>query len=256
LRAAPKKGDDVIYMRNNVDKTAITVGASIAESAIIHEYVVIRPGAEVGPDCEIHPFCVVESGVQIGSGVELFPGSYIGKSPSAKGALSRKPQYELKTVISANCSIGPNAVVYYDVEIGEGTLVGDGASIRENCRIGEGCIIARQVTINYNAIIGNRTKIMDLSHITGNCIIGDDVFISLLVGMTNDRLTKNFSYSEENVVGPTIENGVTIGAGAMLLPGVTIGEGAVVAVGSTVNRDVEVGTTVAGSPARRVKGPK
>jgi UDP-3-O-[3-hydroxymyristoyl] glucosamine N-acyltransferase len=95
-------------------------------------------------------------------------------------------------------------------------LVGDGASTRENCRIGNNCIVARQVTINYDAAIGDRTKIVDLFHITGNCTVGDDVFISLLVGTTNDRLTKNFSYSEDKPVGPTIENGVTVGAGAML----------------------------------------
>jgi acetyltransferase-like isoleucine patch superfamily enzyme len=241
-------------MNQNIHQTAITIGATIAPSAIIREYTIIRAGAEVGPDCVINPFCVIEPGVKLGSGVEVFPSCHIGKPPSATAALARQPQFDLKVDISDNCSIGPNAVIYYDVEIGSGTLIGDGASIRENCRIGSNCIIARQVTINYNAKVGDRTKIMDLSHITGNSTIGDDVFISLLVGMTNDLLTKNFSYSEDKVMGPTIENGTTVGAGAMLLPGVTLREKSVVAVGSVVNRDVEAGSTVAGSPARRVMG--
>jgi acetyltransferase-like isoleucine patch superfamily enzyme len=240
-------------MKNNIHETAITSGATIAPSALIKEYVVLRAGAKIGANCVIHPFCVIESGVVLGSGVEVFSGSVVGKPPSGKGALARIPEYELKVKISDDCSIGPNAVIYYDVEIGKSTLVGDGASIRENCRIGSNCIIARQVTINYNATIGDRTKIMDLSPITGNSIIGDDVFVSLLVGTTNDRLTKSFDYSEDKVVGPTIENGVTVGAGSTLLPGVRLGEKSTIAVGSIVNRDVEAGATVAGSPARRVK---
>jgi acetyltransferase-like isoleucine patch superfamily enzyme len=240
-------------MAENIHETAIVTGATIGPGSLIHEYVVIRAGAEVGANCVIHPFCVIESGVELGPGVEVFPGSHLGKPPSGKGALARTPEFKRRVVIGDDCSIGPNAVVYYDVEIGAGSLLGDGASVREQCRIGQSCIIARQVTLNYNAKVGDRTKIMDLSHVTGNCTIGDDVFISLLVGMTNDRLTESFDYSEGKVVGPTIEDGVTVGAGATLLPGIHIGKGAVVAAGSVVNRDVEAGSTVAGSPARRAK---
>ena len=75
-----------------------------------------------------------------------------------------------------------HAIIYIFI----GTLIGDGASIREQCRIGDNCIVSRLVTINYNAKIGNRTKIMDNTHITGNMEIGDDVFISV-VATTNDN---------------------------------------------------------------------
>ena len=139
------------------------------------------------------------------------------------------------------------------MEIGNNTLIGDNASIREGVRIGEYCILSRGVTVNYNTHIGNRTKIMDLSHITGNCDIGDDVFISVLVATTNDRAIGKLGYEEERIQGPKIGNQVAIGAGANILPGVKIGDRSIIAAASLVNKDVPTGKMVAGSPARLLK---
>jgi acetyltransferase-like isoleucine patch superfamily enzyme len=135
-------------------------------------------------------------------------------------------------------------VIFYDVEIGENTLIGDGASIREQCRIGSRCIISRYVTINYNTHIGDRTKIMDLTHVTGNCSIGNDVFISITVGMTNDNMPGRGTYDENRVKGPTIHDGAVGGAGATLLPGIVIGKSAIVGAGTVVSRDVAAGDVV------------
>ncbi len=141
-------------------------------------------------------------------------------------------------------------MIYYDVTIGKHTLIGDNASIREKCVIGDFCIISRNVTINYNAKIGNRTKIMDSTHITGNCEIGDDVFISVLVKTTNDNAMGKSGYEEERIVGPKIQNGVLIGAGANILPGVTIGEKSIIGASLVVNEDVLSNKLVIGLPAR------
>ena len=213
----------------------------------------VRRGAVIGDDVVIHPHVVIEPDVFIASGVEIFPGSYIGKVPKGAGALARPPVYERGVQIGKGCSIGPNAVVFQDVWIGEHTLLGDGASIREQCRIGSRCIISRYVTINYNTVVGDRTKIMDLTHVTGNCRIGSDVFISLTVGMTNDNLGGRGGYQEAAVRGPTIGDRAIVGAGATLLPAVVIGEGAVVGAGSVVTKDVDPGTLVMGVPARFVR---
>ena len=50
-----------------------------------------------------------------------------------------------------------------------------------------------------------------------------------------------------------IEDGVWIGARAIVLPGVTIGEGAVVAAGSVVTRNVDPWSVVGGNPAKVLK---
>ncbi|MCI0634537.1 MAG: acetyltransferase, partial [Actinobacteria bacterium] len=192
------------------------------------------------------------AGVELGEGVEVFPGAFLGKEPKGAGALAKQPVFERRLKIGPQCSVGTHAVLYYDVEIGERTLIGDGVKIRERCRIGSLCVVAMNVTINYNTRIGDRTKIMDLTHITGNCTIGSDVFVSLTVGSTNDN---NIGHGDPDapMLGPTIEDGAMIGAGVTLLPGVRIGRRAVVGAGAVVTKDVEAESVYMGVPARLVR---
>lgn len=225
----------------------------IGEGSVIHEYAVVRDNVTIGNNVIIHPHVVIEMGVEIEDGVEIFPGAYIGKEPKGAGVLARQPTYNKKIIIRKNSSIGPHAIIFYDVEIGENTLVGDGASIREKSYIGANCLISRYVTINYNARIGDRVKIMDLTHITGNTIIGNDVFISTMVGTTNDNYIGRLRSDEQRLIGPIIDDCASIGAGATLLPGVRIGRGALVGAGAVVSKDVEEYVVVMGVPARFVR---
>lgn len=50
-----------------------------------------------------------------------------------------------------------------------------------------------------------------------------------------------------------VEEGVWIGAGAIILAGTTLGKGAVIAAGAVVNRDVPPYTVVGGVPAKLIK---
>ena len=233
-----------------ISQYAVVETDDLGPDVRVMEFAVVRAGARLGRGVVVHPHAVIGAGVVLGDGVEVFPGAVLGKEPKGAGATARTPHFERRVVVGANCSIGPHAVVFYDVEIGESTLLGDGASVREQCRIGSRCIISRYVTVNYNTVIGDRTKIMDLSHITGNCRIGNDVFISIHVGSTNDNAIGRDGYAEDRIVGPTVEDGAMLGAGVVLLPAVRVGAGAVVAAGAVVTRDVPPGTTVFGMPAR------
>ena len=229
---------------------AVVRSDRIGKGTVVHEFAVIEDGAVIGEECVVHPHVVVNKGVVIGDRTELFPGAFIGKPPKGAGVVARPLDYQETVHIGNGCSIGPNAVVYYEVRIGNGCLIGDGASIREKCTIGDNCLISRYVTVNYNTSIGPRTKIMDSTHITGNMKIGSDVFISMLVSTTNDNAMGTIGYQDSRVIGPNIQDGAAIGGGAVILPGVTIGKGAMVGAGAVVTKDVPPGAVVKGGPAR------
>lgn len=236
-----------------ISPQAIVQTEDIGDDVEIAEFAVVRSGVRIGRGVRIHPHVVIESGVVIDDEVEIFPGAHLGKEPKGAGATARPMDFERHVHIGRGSSIGPHAVIFYDVEVGAETLIGDGASIREQCRIGSRCIISRYVTINYNSTIGDHTRIMDLTHITGNCHVGSDVFISVLVSTTNDNEMVSRTYSEAKNIGPHIGDRVSIGASASLLPGVRIGEGALVGAGSVVTKDVDPNTLVVGVPAKFVR---
>jgi acetyltransferase-like isoleucine patch superfamily enzyme len=236
-----------------ISPQAVVLTDRVGRNVRIAEFAIVRAGAQLGNSVIIHPHVTIESGVQIEDEVEIFPGAYLGKEPKGAGATARAVQFERRLFVGSGTSIGPHAVIFYDVEIGARTLIGDVASIREQCRIGSHCLISRCVTINYNTTIGDRTRVMDSSHITGNCVIGDDVFISTLVATVNDNEMVKRSYADGKMLGPRIADKASIGAGACLLPGVLVGEGAVVGAGSVVTKDVASYSLVMGVPARFIR---
>ena len=229
---------------------------------------IINPDAKIGHNVTINPFCVIgdcsigdnsviHSHVYIGDnivieeGVEIFNGAVIGKVPKGAGSSSRPIEYNKSIKIGNNSSICPHSIIYYDVIIGNKTLIADCASVREGCRIGDNCIISRHVSLNYNVIVGNNVKIMDGTHITGNTVIEDNVFISVHVGSANDnKITAGYG---DHVMGQIIKENAIVGLGANLLPGIEIGYGAQVGAGALVTRDVGDRQLVKGIPAKAVQ---
>jgi acetyltransferase-like isoleucine patch superfamily enzyme len=232
---------------------AIVETNTVGNNVTIKEYSIIRRNVVIEDDVIIHPFVVIEEGVCLGRGVEVFPGSYIGKAPKGVGATARPINFEPRVSIGNNCAIGPNAVVYYDVAIGQNTLVGDGASVREGCRIGSRSIIGRYVTLNYATTIGDDAKIMDHCWLAGNMSVGNGVFISGGVLTTNDNEMGLKGYEEKRIIGPQIHDGVRIGAGAIILPNVVVGEQSLVGAGAIVTKNIPPYDVMMGVPARFVR---
>ena len=64
--------------------------------------------------------------------------------------------------------------------------------------------------------------------------------------MTNDKTPLRTEYRLEGV---DLEDDVTVGSNATLMPGITVGEGAFIAGGAVVTKDVPAWHMAKGSPA-------
>jgi UDP-3-O-[3-hydroxymyristoyl] glucosamine N-acyltransferase len=235
-----------------IHSTAIVETDSVGEGASVGEFTVVRAGAVLGDGARVHPNVVIEAGVEIGPGTEVLPGVYLGREPRANRTIAREPSFEQRLKIGANCSIGAGAVIYRDVEIGPECLIADGAIIRELCRVGSGSVIGADVSLDRDVVVGDNVRVMTKVHLTGHTRVHDSAFIGPLAGTTNDNAFGREGYREEEVRGPTIEEGAMVGGGVSLLPGIVVGRGAVVSAGAVVTRDVEPGATVLGVPARPI----
>ena len=97
-----------------------------------------------------------------------------------------------------------------------------------------GAEIGENTMIDMNAVIGARGSIGKNVHVGAG---------SVIAGVLEPP-------SKTPVI---VEDGVMIGANAVILEGVRVGEGAVVAAGAVVTEDVAPYTVVAGMPARVIK---
>ena len=151
------------------------------------------------------------------------------------------------TTIGANGVIRSGTILYADVVAGNNFSTGHNVMIREKTTIGDGVSIGTNTIIEGNTIIGNNVSLQSLVYIPTGVVIEDDVFIGPNAVLTNDPYPP---HGGDNLKGPVIRKGASIGANATILPGVEIGEGALVAAGAVVTHDVPPRTLAVGNPAR------
>ena len=140
--------------------------------------------------------------------------------------------------------------VIVDCEIGEGTIIYDQVNLYK-CKIGRNCKIDAFVYIEEGVEIGDECKIRPFVFIPTGVKIGNRVFIGPGVIFTNDKYPK--VKGEWQLLKTIVEDDVSIGAGAVILPGIRIGRGALIGAGAIVTKDVPPYAVVAGNPARIIK---
>lgn len=151
------------------------------------------------------------------------------------------------TIIGSNSVLRTGTIIYSDVVIGDYFSSGHNVLIREKTIIGDHVSIGTATIIEGQCTIRNRVNIQSMVFIPTKCSIGNDVFIGPNAVLTNDRYPPT---GKPELIGPFLEDKVTIGANVTILPGVRIGTGAAVAAGALVTKDVPPGVLAIGSPAR------
>ncbi len=147
---------------------------------------------------------------------------------------------------SSSVKVGKRVVIYHPSNV-------------YGCSIGDDVFIGPFVEIQRDVIIRNRVKICSHAFLCSGVEIGNDVFIGHSVVTCNDRFPRASvdgrlkTPDDWEVEGIIIEDGASIGSGAVLLPGIRIGTKAMVGAGAVVIRDVASYNVVAGNPARVIR---
>jgi len=154
-----------------------------------------------------------------------------------------------ETIIGDRAVIRWGTIIYADVVIGDDFKTGHSVMIREKTVIGDRVVVGTNTVIDGNVEIGSFVKLESNVYIPTHTKIGSYVFIGPGAVLTNDKYPQRLR-DEYEPIGPILEDSVTIGANAAILPGVRIGEGAMVAAGSVVTKDVPRWNLAVGMPAR------
>jgi UDP-2-acetamido-3-amino-2,3-dideoxy-glucuronate N-acetyltransferase len=145
--------------------------------------------------------------------------------------------------------INHTAVVDKSAIIGKDTRIWHFVHVRENAKIGENCVLADYVYVGKGVRIGNGVKLENRATVYEGVTIDNDVFVGSHVTFTNDLAPRSFC-TEWKILKTIVKEGVSIGAGTVIVCGVTIGEYAFIGAGSVVTENMPPRVLAYGNPAR------
>jgi acetyltransferase-like isoleucine patch superfamily enzyme len=148
--------------------------------------------------------------------------------------------------IGDQSTIRSGSILYGDVVVGFMFQTGHNVMIRENTTIGDHVVVGTNTVIDGQVKIGNFVKIETNCYIPTHVEIGSRVFFGPGVTLTNDRYP--LKCNEYQPEGQIIEDGVTLGAGVIVVPGVRIGADSFIAAGALVTKDIPPRSLVMGIP--------
>lgn len=139
----------------------------------------------------------------------------------------------------------------------ESTNIGSGTRVWAFSHVLPGAVLGADVNVNdhvfieNDVIIGDRVTLKSGVQVWDGIQLGDDVFIGPNATFTNDPFPRSKQYPE-SFARTVIEDGASVGGGAVILPGIRIGRRAMIGAGAVVTKDVPPYAIVVGNPARIV----
>ena len=111
--------------------------------------------------------------------------------------------------------------------IGEGTRVWAFAHVLPGAKIGRDVNLNDGVFVENDVTIGDRVTVKCGVQVWDGVHLADDVFVGPNVTFTNDPFPRSKQWPEK-FIETRIDQGASIGGGAVILPGVTVGRRAMI----------------------------
>ena len=207
----------------------------------IDERAHIDPSAQIGPGAKIAAFVTVSAGCTIGEGTAIYPGVYIG----------------------SHCRIGRDCILYPNVTLYDGCILGDRVTIHAGASIGQDGFGYATHRGRHEKIpqvgwveLGNDVEIgaccaIDRATI-GATVIADGTKFSNLVAIGHGAKVGKacLMVAQSGIAGSTVlGDGCVFGGQSGAEGHIRIGDGVRVAAQSGVVGDVPAGTQIGGSPS-------
>jgi len=195
----------------------------------------------------VHPTAIIDSGASLGDGVIIGPYARIGGGVriGAGSVIGSGVVLEGQVTMGRNCRVKPNSVIGAQ---GFGFEWDDDGTPLHFPHIGR-------------VVMGDRVWIGSCSTIEraglGATVLEDDVKVDDHVQIGHNTVTRRGTLVMANVVfcgGAEIGEKCWIAPNSVIKQKVKVGRECVVGLGSVVLKDVPDGVTVAGVPARQIKG--
>lgn len=208
-----------LVRRRTISKLMLDYGVTFVDPKTTY----VSEQAKIGRDTVLYPGVTIEGSSEIGDGCTIRSGTRVANS-----------KVGISVEILDNCII-------VDSEIANNCVVGPFAHLRGHARMEEGSKVGNFVELKKTKL-GRGSKASHLSYL-GDATIGEKTNIGA------GTITCN--YDGKNKHETHIGDGVKIGSDTMLVAPVMVGDGAATGAGSVVTKDVEAGSLVFGSPARK-----
>lgn len=188
----------------------------------------------------------LETNYYVGKNCVIFNGAIVGLKYHESAGPAR---------FGSDCVIRAGTIIYGDVSARDHFQTGHNALIREKTYFGSFVVVGTQAILEGHIEVGSYVKIESQVFIPTHTKIGSYVFLGPGAILTNDRYPQRLR-DQYQPKGPILEDGVSVGAGAIILPGVRIGEGSFIGAGTVVTKDTPPMSLVFGTQGNVYPLPK
>lgn len=144
------------------------------------------------------------------------------------------------------------AIIDPGATIGSGTKIWHFSHLMPDCEIGEDCSLGQNVFVASAVKLGRNCKVQNNVSLYSGLTCGDDVFIGPSAVFTNVINPRSAVNRKKEYLPTRLDDGVTIGANAVIVCGTHLAHHAFIGAGSVVTKDVPAYALFVGNPARQI----